>query len=252
MEPVETKRIVRNLPVKLTNDELIEFGRRLAQTNGDIHTEEDRQTQIKAELKAKLGAIESERSRLAGIVSAARENRDVPCDMVFNYSQLMVEVIRLDTKEVIETRRMTEAEQQRKLFEDKPEQAGAVEKTPEEVEEIRKALAAARGDERVAEISAALAKDQMLYLSADELKAMSQEDFDTCASVAGGGDASGARFASILDRAHIAAERDGDEQHCTDCGARLDFKTAGLLEGYPEVAFVGQSCDRKVSNGPIN
>lgn len=251
---VETKRVVRNLPVKLTDTELLEFGKRLAQSSTDIHNEEERQTQVKAELKAKLGAFETERSRLAGIVASGRENRDVSCDMVFDYSRLIVEVIRTDTKEVVETRRMTEAEQQRKLFEDKQdEQAGGVEASPEQVQAIKEHLQQGRADEKIAEVTAAIAKSDNLFLSKEDVKLMSQEDWDCLVDVMTKGVRNGPRFLAILDRAHIAAELRSGEQHCTDCGARLDYQAAGLVEGFPEMAFVGQGCDRKAGeNGGIS
>lgn len=253
---IETKRVVRNLPVKLTNDELLEFGRRLAQTSADIHAEEERQTNVKAELKAKLGSIETERTRLAGIVTSGRENRDVPCDMILDYSRLIVEVVRLDSKEVVDTRRMTEAEQQRSLFGQQPEkekeQFGGKEATPEQVEQIRQHLKDGRADEKIAEVTAAVAKSDNLFLSKADVEQLSQEDWDMLVEVAGGGSRDGQRYLALIDRAHIAAERSGAEQHCTDCGARLDFMGAGLVEGFPEAAFVGQGCNRKVANGPLD
>lgn len=259
--PVETKHVVRNLPVKLNDSELLEFGKRLAQTSGDIHAEEERQVNVKAELKAALGRIEGERTRLSGIVSTGRENRDVACNQVFDYSRLIVEVVRTDTNEVVETRRMTESEQQRNLFggEDKPkkpkEQAGGDEASPEQVEQIRHELQKARAEEKITEVIGAIAKHYNLFFVADEVKALSQEDWDALVVRAGvSGDVSKAiedRFVTIIDRAHIAAERSGGEQHCTDCGARLAFEAAGLVEGFPEAAFVGQGCDRKVENGAM-
>ena len=249
--PIETKRVVRNLPVKLKDAELLEFGKRLAQSSADIHGEEERQQQVKAELKAKLGAIESERTRLAGIVSSGRENRDVSCDMILDFSRLIVEVVRLDTREVVETRRMTDGEQQRSLFTDAPpkEQAGGVESTPEQVQQIKEHLQQTRAEEKIAEVTAAIAKSDNLFLSKEDIFRMSQEDWDEIVKVAGGDTHDGPRFMAILDRAHWSGPRDGDVQCCTSCGARLDFMAAGLVEGYPEAAHVGQDC--KVVNGPI-
>lgn len=251
--PIESKRVVRNLAVSLSDAEVLEFGRRLAQANSDCHNEEERQKQVKTELKSKLEGFELERNRLAGMVASGRENRDVPCDMVFDYSRLIVEVIRLDTKEVVETRRMTEAEQQRSLFGEKKEneQFGGTEASPEQVQQIKEHLQRGRADEKVAEVTAAIAKSDNLFLTAADVKAMSQEDWDELVKVAGGGSGDAIRFLAIIDRAHIAAERSGGEQHCTDCGARLPFEEAGLIEGFPEASLVGQGCDRKVGNGPM-
>lgn len=260
--PVETKRVVRNLPVKLTDVELLEFGKRLAQSSSDISGEEDRQTQVKAELKARLGAIENERTRLAAIVSSGRENRDISCDLVFDYSRLIVECVRLDSKEVVETRRMTEAEQQRKLFDDRPkeaEQFGGQEASPEQVEAIRQHLQAGREDEKIAEVTARIAKDVNLFLSPADVKAMSAEDWDALMLIAGGNDTPAKRKAEeenlpkIIDRAHIAAEMKSGDQHCTDCGARLTAiaQALGLVEGFVEASLVGQDCTRKTDNGSM-
>lgn len=254
--PVETKRVVRNLPVKLSDVELLEFGKRLAQSSSDISGEEDRQTQVKAELKARLGAIENERTRLAAIVSSGRENRDIPCDLVFDYSRLIVECLRLDSKEVVETRRMTEAEQQRKLFEDRPKEAdqfGGKEASPEQVEAIRQHLQQGREDEKIAEVTAAIAKSDNLFLSNADIRAMSTEDWDELVKVAGGGSRNGPIMFAIIDRAHIAAEMKSGDQHCTDCGARLTLlaQGLGLVEGFVEASLVGQDCTRKADNGSM-
>lgn len=244
--PVESKRVVRNLPVRLKDSELLEFGKRLAQTSTDIHNEEERQSQVKAELKAKLGSFETERTRLAGIVASGRENRDVSCDMVFDYSRLIVEVVRLDTKEVVETRRMTEAEQQRNLFKE-PAPEGNAPATPEQVEQIRQHL----DTERITEVTAAVAKACDLFLTVADATAMAAADWAILERLANGedvpadipDDASAPTLGKILDRAHIAGAVENDEQFCTQCEAALDFKAYGLPEGFPESSAVGQTCE---------
>lgn len=249
--PVESKRVVRNLPVRLKTPELLEFGQRLAQTSTDIHNEEERQTQVKAELKAKLGSFETERTRLAAIVASGRENRDVSCDMLFDYSRLIVEVVRLDTKEVVETRRMTEAEQQRNLFKE-PE--GNKPATPEQVDDIAKHL----NDETIKVALGEIAKASGLYLTVADVLALTSPDWELLERLARGedvptdapDDAAAPTLGKILDRAHIAGERNGDEQVCTQCGAALDFKAYGLPEGFPETSAVGQTCER--NGAPAN
>jgi hypothetical protein len=258
--PVETKRVVRNLAVHLSDAEILEYGRRLAQANSDVHNEEERQKQVKTELKSKLEGFELERTRLSSIVSSGRENRDIPCDMVFDYSRLIVEVIRLDTKEVAETRRMTEAEQQRKLFDDRPkeadEQFGGKEASPEQVEQIRQHLQEARADEKITEVAAGVAKLLGLFLTNDDIKAASDDDWKLLETIARGDVALvplPANAQAIVDRAHIAAEMKAGDQHCTDCGARLTLvaQSLGLVEGFVEGALVGQDCTRKTDNGSM-
>ena len=102
----------KQLPVKLTNDELLEFGQRLAKSGADLGEHEMLEAAVKQDLKAKKTAIESEQARLCGIVRAKAEVRDVRCEIWANYEQGQMETIRLDTNEIIDARDLAPHERQ--------------------------------------------------------------------------------------------------------------------------------------------
>lgn len=110
---LEIKRTeTRNLPVKLREDELLERGHSLASVIQDITSEEARQVDVKAQMKARLSELEARRSQLAIVVSRREEQRDVTCDVFHDYDRVVVETVRRDTGEVVYSRAMTEDERQ--------------------------------------------------------------------------------------------------------------------------------------------
>jgi hypothetical protein len=76
----------------------------------DIATEEGRQADVKASMKAKLAEIE--RTQLAIAVSRKEEHRDVEVDIWHDYQRMVVQEIRRDTGEIISTRVMSDSERQ--------------------------------------------------------------------------------------------------------------------------------------------
>lgn len=106
---------VRSLPCRLSDEELLKKGADLATAVQDIATEEGRQADIKASMKARLAEIEARRTQLAIAVSRKEEHRDVEVDVFHDYQRGIVEDIRRDTGEVVSQRVMQESERQAAL-----------------------------------------------------------------------------------------------------------------------------------------
>lgn len=105
----------RVLPVKLDADELRDRGDKLAAVIQDLNAEENRQIDIKTQMKARLTELDSRKTQLAIVISRREEDRDVLVDVFHNYVKFTVETARRDTGEVINARRMTEEERQQLL-----------------------------------------------------------------------------------------------------------------------------------------
>ncbi len=90
-------------------------GIELARCNENIDNEESRQSDLKADMKARMLALESERSNLATIVRRNEEYRDVVVDEVYDYVRGSVAQVRTDTSEQISSRDMTDSERQTPL-----------------------------------------------------------------------------------------------------------------------------------------
>lgn len=105
----------RSLPVKLTDEELRERGDSLAAVIQDINAEENRQVDMKTQMKARITELDAKQTQLAITISRREEYRDVTVDIYHNYDALKVETVRRDTGECIHRREMTQDELQRPL-----------------------------------------------------------------------------------------------------------------------------------------
>jgi hypothetical protein len=117
-KPAREKKVadfLQQLPVPLTDRELLDFGQRLAKCQADLAEHNLHAEQVKKDLKAKESAIEAERARLSGIIREKKEIRDVPCERWHRYDRGEVEEVRCDTGEVFYSRRMEMHERQVKL-----------------------------------------------------------------------------------------------------------------------------------------
>lgn len=115
MSTVMLKTITRNLPCRLTEEELRQRGDALAETVQELAAEESRQTDVKAQMKARLTELEAKQTRFAITISRKEEYRDIQCDLFVNADRGLVDVVRRDTSEVVETRPITDDERQRAL-----------------------------------------------------------------------------------------------------------------------------------------
>lgn len=115
MSLVLLKTITRNLPCKLSDDELRQRGDALAETVQELAAEESRQTDVKAQMKARLTELEAKQTRFAITISRKEEYRDVSCDLFADPTRGIVDVVRRDVGEVVETRPISDDERQRAL-----------------------------------------------------------------------------------------------------------------------------------------
>lgn len=115
--PPDAKVIHRteSLLCKLTLDELRAAGDELARAVQDIGAETDRQTEIKAQMKARLSELEARKTQLAIKVSRREEYRDVQVHVIHDYARGVVTSQRQDTCEFFHERPMEEHERQAAL-----------------------------------------------------------------------------------------------------------------------------------------
>lgn len=116
----------RQLPVRLTTAELEERGWSLAEERKKQRSLESAKKAAADDFKERLEANGEEIDRLAGIVHSKCEYRPVQCHEKRDYKRGVIEIVRRDTGEIVETRVMTDAERQRELREI-DEEAEAVE-----------------------------------------------------------------------------------------------------------------------------
>jgi hypothetical protein len=115
MSTVLLKTITRNVPCHLSDMELLTRADELSVVVQEITAEEGRQVDVKAQMKARLTELDARKSRLAITIGRKEEYRDVPCDLFANVERGIVEVVRRDTAEVVESRAMSDDERQKAL-----------------------------------------------------------------------------------------------------------------------------------------
>ena len=115
MKPFKTA--IRQLPCELTDLELRRFGDELAVAVQDTTAEEDRQKQIKTEMKARIDELTARKARIALTISRREEYRDTEVRYCLDGNGMVLEV-RADTGEVLRTRPL--ADEERQLVLDSP------------------------------------------------------------------------------------------------------------------------------------
>lgn len=104
----------RDLPCKLTVEELRDKADELATTVQAIESEKARQDSVKAELKATMTELESRQTRLAQVVSRREEYRDVKVIIELHENDIVKET-REDTGDVIQIRPARDRERQQEM-----------------------------------------------------------------------------------------------------------------------------------------
>jgi len=112
---IRLKEYTELLPCVLTEAELLTFGEELGSVIQDMATEEDRQTSMKQELKARITKLESERTILATKITRKEELRDVSVEAQKDFHSNTHKVIRLDTGELVRERQLHPDEYQEEM-----------------------------------------------------------------------------------------------------------------------------------------
>jgi hypothetical protein len=101
----------RSLPCKLTEEEVLVAGSELANVALQIDAEEERQKNVKAQMKAILTELTSRQMKLSHVVVQKEEYRDVDVKVMLHEGD-MVQEIRTDTDEIIFSRTARDDEKQ--------------------------------------------------------------------------------------------------------------------------------------------
>lgn len=107
--------LTKKLPVQLSNDEIRLKGQDLSRKLQELEDVDEARKEAMRDYKDRIDALKGESRRLAHIVTEGKEPREVPCETVRNDDNGTIELVRLDTVEVIDSRPMTPEERQRPL-----------------------------------------------------------------------------------------------------------------------------------------
>ena len=112
---IETHTETQTLKCILTEDELKQAAALMARANGEWIDAESTLKSVQAQYKAKIAAAEAVFSSEASKYRSGYEHRPVEVRVEFDHERGTVERFRTDTFEMIESRRMTTFEAQRKI-----------------------------------------------------------------------------------------------------------------------------------------
>lgn len=113
------QEFTQELPVLLTEVELLDRGNDLATVDSLIRDEASHAKAVKDELKQRMANLELRRSTLARVVREKREPRPVQCEGWARFAEGIYEVVRIDTGEVVPgTRRRLNDGEAQGTFED--------------------------------------------------------------------------------------------------------------------------------------
>lgn len=101
----------QKLPTALSQDELLVYAMELANTVQAMGAEVEEQKNLKDQMKAKLSELQARQTRISIVVATGKEYRDVEIQLRMEDHGLIQEV-RTDTGEVIQTRPPTDQERQ--------------------------------------------------------------------------------------------------------------------------------------------
>ncbi len=109
---IRTEEVTENLKCMLTEEEVMQAGETTAKLIQDrTHLEKDKKS-VMAGFKAKIEAAEAGIIDNSNKVRDKYEYRDVLCEKRHHYSDYTITVIRVDTGETVESRKMTLREKQ--------------------------------------------------------------------------------------------------------------------------------------------
>lgn len=123
---IKTTHEVRNLKCKLTPEELTTASEEMAKGLDEIQALEESLESVKKDFKARTTAAEARVNVNKNLVRNKYAYRDVPCELVLNYTKQTATSTRSDTGEVFEERPLSHHEKQMDMGfdgDEKPETA---------------------------------------------------------------------------------------------------------------------------------
>jgi hypothetical protein len=112
---VASRDVTKPLPVKLTDEEILKYGRDCARAKADRDNLVSEAKSVAKDYAAQVAEQDAIVAKLAPRINSGKETRDVVCVEVRNWNTGRVSVTRTDTNELIEDRPMKEDEKQREM-----------------------------------------------------------------------------------------------------------------------------------------
>lgn len=112
----KTEKVTQSLPVKLTQEELLESAKGLAKTTNELRDTEARKIEVTSQFAADLKKLKATADSLSIKISNGYEYREVECSWQFDYNKGTKTLYRHDTEEIVRTISLTIEDRQGKLL----------------------------------------------------------------------------------------------------------------------------------------
>jgi hypothetical protein len=106
------KQEIRPLEVKLTREEVEQRAKELARTIKEHDRVDEERKAAAASAKVKIDELNAQVRKLGRAVELGTEFQDVACEWFADQRRMVMNLVRLDTHEVVSTRSMTSEERQ--------------------------------------------------------------------------------------------------------------------------------------------
>lgn len=107
--------IYKSLPCDLTREELATYSEELAKVTARQAEIENEKKEVLSDFTAKLNKCVSDARMFARKITTRKEDREVECNLEFDYKSRNVFTVRTDTFTTIDQRKMTDDERQERL-----------------------------------------------------------------------------------------------------------------------------------------
>jgi hypothetical protein len=107
--------IYKTLPCELTRDEITTYSEELAKITAKQAEIENEKKEVLSDFTAKLNKCVSDARMFARKITTRKEDREVECNMEFDYKTGNVFTVRTDTFTTIDQRKMTDDDRQERL-----------------------------------------------------------------------------------------------------------------------------------------
>lgn len=107
--------VVKVLPVELTDKEVQERGEKLAELEQDAQECREEAAANAARYRERKKALAEQIAKVSKCINDGKEDRQVTCDLVPDYRRNLMEIVRQDTNEAVDSRALTADERQMEL-----------------------------------------------------------------------------------------------------------------------------------------
>ncbi len=104
--------ITKTLSVKLTDQELLEFSKKLATFNQDLMEAELQKKEVVADYSAKIKSLQASIGSTSRVIANEEEFRKIECQWFYPKGKKIKNLKRLDTNEIVEIKNITQEDRQ--------------------------------------------------------------------------------------------------------------------------------------------